>query len=112
MPYHYTMDEYQEALKGENKIGTTKRGIGPAYMDKIARQGIRLLDLMNWDDFLTRLEYNLKEKNSIFQMHGLPTIEGAEKAKLIEDFRGYREQIAPYVKDTLYLATEAARSGK
>ena len=112
MPYHYTMDEYQEALKGENKIGTTKRGIGPAYMDKIARQGIRLLDLMNWDDFLTRLEYNLKEKNSIFQMHGLPTIEGAEKAKLIEDFRGYREQIAPYVKDTLYLANEAARSGK
>ncbi|MDD2569006.1 MAG: adenylosuccinate synthetase, partial [Clostridia bacterium] len=51
MPYHYTMDEYQESLKGDQKIGTTKRGIGPAYMDKVARQGIRLLDLMDKEVF-------------------------------------------------------------
>jgi adenylosuccinate synthase len=112
MPYHYTMDEYQEELKGDNKIGTTKRGIGPAYMDKIARQGIRLLDLMNWDDFLTLLEYNLKEKNALFASAGLPVIDEAAKAALIEDFRGYRERIAPYVKETLYMVNEAARGGK
>ena len=112
MPYHYTMDEYQEELKGANKIGTTKRGIGPAYMDKIARQGIRLMDLMNWDMFLTRLEYNLKEKNAIFKANGLPTIEGADKDALIEQFRQYREEIKPYVKDTLYMVNDAAKAGK
>lgn len=112
MPYHYTMDEYQEELKGANKIGTTKRGIGPAYMDKIARQGIRLMDLMNWDTFITRLEYNLKEKNAIFKANGLPTIEGADKEALIEQFKEYREQIRPYVKDTLYMVNDAAKAGK
>ena len=112
MPYHYTMDEYQEELKGANKIGTTKRGIGPAYMDKIARQGIRLMDLMNWDTFITRLEYNLKEKNAIFKANGLPTIEGADKDALIEQFKEYREQIRPYVKDTLYMVNDAAKAGK
>lgn len=112
MPYHYTMDEYQEALKGDQKIGTTKRGIGPAYMDKIARQGIRLMDLMRWDTFLARLEYNLKEKNAIFKANGFPTIEGADKEALIEQFKEYREQIKPYVKDTLYMVNDAAKAGK
>lgn len=112
MPYHYTMDEYQEQLKGANKIGTTKRGIGPAYMDKIARQGIRLMDLMRWDPFLERLEYNLKEKNAIFRANGFPTIEGEEKEALLARFREYREQIRPYVKDTLYLVNDAAKAGK
>lgn len=112
MPYHYTMDEYQEELKGANKIGTTKRGIGPAYMDKIARQGIRLMDLMDWDAFLTRLDYNLKEKNFIFKANGLPTIEGADKEALIAQFKEYREQIRPYVKDTLYMVNDAAKAGK
>ena len=112
MPYHYTMDEYQEELKGDNKIGTTKRGIGPAYMDKIARQGIRLMDLMKWDTFLARLEYNLKEKNAIFKANGLPVIEGADKDALIAEFKEYREQIKPYVKDTLYSVNDAAKAGK
>ncbi len=112
MPYHYTMDEYQESLKGDKKIGTTKRGIGPAYMDKVARQGVRLLDLLDWDSFLEKLDYNLKEKNALFAMHGLPTIEGADKEALIAEFKGYREEIKPFVGDTLYVANEAARNGK
>ncbi len=64
MPYHFTMDDYQESLKGDKKIGTTRRGIGPAYMDKVARQGIRLMDLLAWQPFLEKLDYNLNEKNA------------------------------------------------
>lgn len=112
MPYHYTMDEYQEELKGANKIGTTKRGIGPAYMDKVARQGIRLLDLMDWDSFLTKLEYNLKEKNMLFAGAGLPVIEGEAKEALLAEFKELREKITPYVGETVYLANDAVKAGK
>lgn len=112
MPYHYTMDEYQESLKGDNKIGTTKRGIGPAYMDKAARQGIRLLDLMEWQPFLEKLDYNLKEKNAVFANAGLPIIGEAEKKQIIDEYAAYREQIAPYVGETVYRVNEALADGK
>lgn len=112
MPYHYTMDEYQEELKGANKIGTTKRGIGPAYMDKVARQGIRLLDLLDWDAFLTKLDYNLKEKNMLFAGAGLPVIEGEAKEALLAEFKELREKITPYVGETVYLAADAVKAGK
>lgn len=112
MPYHYTMDEYQESLKGDKKIGTTKRGIGPAYMDKTARQGIRLLDLLAWEPFLEKLEYNLREKNIIFGHAGLPTIEGEARERLIAEYAAYREQIRPYVGETVYRVSEALQAGK
>ncbi len=112
MPYHYTMDEYQESLKGDNKIGTTKRGIGPAYMDKAARQGIRLLDLMEWQPFLEKLDYNLNEKNAVFANAGLPVIDAAAKKQIIDEYAAYREQIAPYVGETVYLVNEALADGK
>jgi adenylosuccinate synthase len=112
MPYHYTMDEYQESLKGDKKIGTTKRGIGPAYMDKTARQGIRVLDLMEWEPFLEKLDYNLREKNAIFKNAGLPTIEDAEREQIIADFKAYRERILPYVGETVYMINEALAAKK
>ena len=112
MPYHFTMDDYQESLKGDKKIGTTRRGIGPAYMDKVARQGIRLMDLMAWQPFLEKLDYNLREKNEIFRRAGLPLIEGEIKERLIADFAVYREQIAPYVGETIYLVNEALAAGQ
>ncbi len=112
MPYHYIMDEYQESLKGDKKIGTTKRGIGPAYMDKTARQGIRLLDLLAWEPFLEKLEYNLREKNIIFGHAGLPTIEGEARERLIAEYAAYREQIMPYVGETVYRVSEALQAGK
>ena len=112
MPYHFTMDDYQESLKGDKKIGTTRRGIGPAYMDKVARQGIRLMDLLAWQSFLEKLDYNLNEKNEIFRRAGLPVIEGEIKERLIADFAVYREQITPYVGETIYLVNEALEAGQ
>ena len=66
MPYHIELDRLQEEAKGDNKIGTTIKGIGPAYMDKAARVGIRIADLLDKEIFRERLERNLAEKNRQF----------------------------------------------
>ncbi|MGO1433377.1 MAG: adenylosuccinate synthetase, partial [Ruoffia tabacinasalis] len=67
LPYHILMDQLQEDSKGDNKIGTTIKGIGPAYMDKAARVGIRVADLLDKEIFKERLEVNLAEKNKLFE---------------------------------------------
>ena len=66
LPYHIKLDQLQEAAKGDNKIGTTNKGIGPAYMDKAARVGIRIADLLDKEIFADRLKTNLAEKNRLF----------------------------------------------
>ena len=66
LPYHLKLDILQEEDKGANKIGTTKKGIGPAYMDKAARSGIRIADLLDKEVFRAKLEQNLAEKNRLF----------------------------------------------
>ncbi len=65
LPYHLKQDELEEASKGDNKIGTTKKGIGPAYMDKAARIGIRMADLLDREAFKEKLEQNLAQKNGV-----------------------------------------------
>ena len=71
LPYHIKLDQLQEAAKGDNKIGTTNKGIGPAYMDKAARVGIRIADLLDKEVFAERLKTNLAEKNRLFtKMYG------------------------------------------
>lgn len=67
LPYHIELDRLQEEAKGDNKIGTTIKGIGPAYMDKAARVGIRIADLLDKDIFRERLERNLAEKNRLLK---------------------------------------------
>lgn len=62
LPYHIKLDRLQESSKGDNKIGTTNKGIGPAYMDKAARVGIRIADLLDKEIFAERLRVNLEEK--------------------------------------------------
>lgn len=62
MPYHRILDVLEEEYKGDQKIGTTKRGIGPAYKDKASRTGIRVLDFLDKDELTAKLQYNLKEK--------------------------------------------------
>ena len=62
-PYHILLDKCQEAAKGDHKVGTTKNGIGPTYMDKVSRVGIRMCDLLEKDTFEIKLKRNLKKKN-------------------------------------------------
>ena len=75
MPYHIEIDKAREEARGENKIGTTQRGIGPCYIDKIARNGIRTGDLLEMDRFKDKLEWNVKDKNDMLQRYGKETFE-------------------------------------
>ena len=70
LPYHRELDAQREVLKGKNKIGTTKRGIGPAYGDKAARVGFRMIDLINADRFAAKLKQRLKENNEVLKALG------------------------------------------
>src|SRR5512143_2920859 len=70
LPYHRELDAQREILKGKNKIGTTKRGIGPAYGDKAARTGLRLIDLVNPNRFEQQLKFKIKENNEILKAFG------------------------------------------
>src|SRR5206468_6509698 len=70
LPYHRELDEQREILKGKHKIGTTKRGIGPAYGDKAARTGLRVLDLINAGRFKQQLELKIQENNEILRAFG------------------------------------------
>src|ERR1700684_902543 len=69
-PYHRELDEQRELLKGKNKIGTTKRGIGPAYGDKAARTGLRMIDLIHPERFEAKLKLKIKENNEILKTLG------------------------------------------
>lgn len=98
LPYHWRLDELQEEALGDHKIGTTKGGIGPCYMDKIARTGIRICDLMEPDTFAEKLKANLAAKNEI-----LTKIYGAEPFDydtVLKEYWGYAEELRPYVADT------------
>ena len=69
-PYHRELDAQREVLKGKHKIGTTKRGIGPAYGDKAARVGLRMIDLVNPEQFAEKLQRRLKENNEVLKALG------------------------------------------
>lgn len=110
MPYHIRLDELEEESKGTNKIGTTKKGIGPAYMDKAARIGIRIIDLLDPEEFAAKLRRNLEEKNRIFEK--LYGAEGFDYEQVYQEYLGYAEVIRPYVTDTSVVLNEAIDAGK
>jgi adenylosuccinate synthase len=98
LPYHKKLDEYEEAAKGEQKIGTTGRGIGPAYRDKVSRQGIRVLDLLDKEEFERKLQDNLREKNELItKIYGQPPL---DFASIFAEFAAYGEELRPYAGDT------------
>src|SRR5699024_10559794 len=99
-----------EEDKGENKIGTTKKGIGPAYMDKAARSGIRIADLMDKEVFRTKLEQNLKEKNRLFEK--VYETETLEVEDILEEYYEYGQQLAKYVCDTSVVLNDALDEGR
>ena len=109
MPYHRELDAQREVLKGRNKIGTTKRGIGPAYGDKAARTGIRLSDLMNTGLFQAKLKARMKENNAILKSLGAKPI----NAKKVEaDYLAAAEVLRPFVANTVVNLHEAIAKGK
>jgi adenylosuccinate synthase len=107
-PYHRELDEQREIIKGKNKIGTTKRGIGPAYGDKAARTGLRMIDLINADRFEALLRAKIKENNEILRALGAKPL---SFTKIHADYRAAGDQLRPYVANTVMLLHEAASRG-
>ncbi|AZK45612.1 adenylosuccinate synthase [Paenibacillus lentus] len=110
LPYHMVLDALEEDLKGPNKIGTTRKGIGPAYMDKAARNGIRVADLLDPEEFESRLRHLMKEKNQILeQVYGSEPIDVEE---MLKQYLEYAEVMRPYVKDTSVILNDAIDAQK
>src|SRR5438874_1652086 len=108
-PYHRELDEQRELLQGKNKIGTTKRGIGPAYGDKAARTGLRLIDLVNPTRFEQRLQLKIRENNEILKAFGARPL---SFKKVHESYRAAGDAIEPFVTNTVVYLHEANRKGK
>lgn len=110
MPYHRVLDGLEEEARGDHKIGTTKRGIGPAYMDKASRIGIRIIDLLDKDEFAEKLRRNLVEKNNLFvKVYGKEALEFAE---IYETYLGYAEKIRAMVADSSLIIDKSIKAGE
>ncbi len=107
-PYHVQMDRLQEELRGEDKIGTTARGIGPVYCDKFERCGIRMGDLVS-GTFEKQLRRNIVNKNAIFALYQYPQIEVEE---VLAQYTEYANILKPYVLDTVSLLHQAIEEDK
>lgn len=110
LPYHLKLDVLQEDEKGVNKIGTTRKGIGPAYMDKAARVGIRIADLLDKEAFKEKLEINLKEKNRLFEK--VYETDSVQIEDILEEYYEYGQQIKQYVVDTSVVLNDALDDGR
>ncbi|HEX9654422.1 MAG TPA: adenylosuccinate synthase [bacterium] len=110
MPYHKILDQAKEAKDAHQKIGTTGRGIGPAYVDKVNRMGIRIVDLLDRETLQAKLRRNIEEKNEI-----LKKIYGAEALDvndIINEYLEFDKKIDPYVKDVSSYLNDAIKQGK
>ena len=110
MPYHRKLDAAIERYLGKNQIGTTKKGIGPAYTDKYARFGIRVQDLFDPKIFREKVVAALEDKNKI-----LPRVYNTlpmDAEEIIEEYLGYADRLRPHVADTSLLVHEAIQAGK
>jgi len=112
MPWHKTFDRLGEEQKGKNKIGTTGRGIGPAYKDKIGRSGIRVGDLLDMEHFRSRLEVLVGENNQLLE-HLYKSAETPFSAEQIfAEFTAYLKKLKPYICDTPLLVNQLVEQGK
>src|SRR5881275_1413962 len=100
LPYHRALDEQRELRKGVAKIGTTKRGIGPAYGDKAARTGLRVIDLINAPRFELLLKQRIKEHNEILKALGAKPL---SFKKVHDEFRSAGDELRPLVTNTVVL---------
>lgn len=110
LPYHKLLDELEEKRKGRRALGTTGRGIGPAYQDKAARVGIRMREFVDPALFAERLAEALEFKNELLtKVYG---VEPLSAEQILEDLLPHAEALRPYVDDTALRVAYAARSGK
>lgn len=110
LPYHLKLDMLEEESKGASKIGTTQKGIGPAYMDKAARIGIRMADLLEPETFRMKLAKNLKGKNRLLEK--MYDSEGFDIDTIYEEYLAYGERLRPLVCDTSVVLNDALDAGK
>ncbi len=109
LPYHRVMDKLRESIRS-NKIGTTGRGIGPCYADKVSRCGVRVVDLLNPNVLKSKLEDNIKEKNEIFnKVFGHTNFSLGD---VYQEYLDYGKKLAPYVCDTSVYINEAINKKK
>lgn len=110
MPYHIELDGLSEKARGKGDIGTTKKGIGPCYMDKTERSGIRMSDLIDEAKFAAKVRENMKIKNKIieFVYDGTPM----DPEAIIKEYSEYAKRLKPYVTDTIPILYNAIDEGK
>lgn len=110
MPYHTLLDGLEEERRGKGALGTTRRGIGPAFVDKVARLGIRAGDLLNKDIFFSRLKSALEFKNAILTKvyQALPL----SLEEIYEQYCAYGESLGPFIKETSPIIHEAVAKGE
>jgi adenylosuccinate synthase len=107
---HLALDGAEESSRGSSKIGTTKRGIGPAYSDKASRRGIRLEAMLSGKEFLEQLHRHLEDANrSLERIH---KVDGVDIEKAIEAYQAYAERLCPYLADTGHFLEHALRQGQ
>lgn len=108
-PYHIELDKLEEKRRGKMRIGTTGRGNGPVFADKMARSGFRLLDCFR-DDFLEQLRFILEEKNCLISLfHG---VKGFEAEDIYEEYKPLFDRLKPYMSDVKKTIRDARASGK
>jgi adenylosuccinate synthase len=108
LPYHRELDAQREVLKGKNKIGTTKRGIGPAYGDKAARVGLRVIDLVNPARFEEKLRQRIKENNAVLTSLGAKPL---SFKKVHAEYRAAGDFLKPFVTNTVVLLHKEMQGG-
>jgi adenylosuccinate synthase len=110
MPYHRRLDTARESHRGSGKLGTTGRGIGPAYEDKIGRCGIRICDLLDEEVFRDKLRRNIEEKN--FLLTKRFNEEPVDEKEVYTEYAGYAERLRPYAANTSLIIHEEIGKGK
>ena len=111
-PYHKELDGLSEEARGDNKIGTTKRGIGPCYMDKTERSGIRMCDLMDEEVFAKKLKIQIDAKNKIVQGVYDKAEPMFDYDEIYKEFMEYAKKLRPFVADTTVIVYDAIKAGK
>jgi adenylosuccinate synthase len=110
MPYHRLVDQGREKLKGGQQLGTTGRGIGPAYEDKATRRGIRFADLLDTESFAEKIKMLLNEKN--FYLKDYLAVETVDAPSIIEQYEAYAARLAPYVANVSIVISNAVKQGR